>query len=254
MGRRILRSAKKSSNLIRNPELRSQRREEVAAVALGLFMQDGFHNTGVRQIAHRAGISPGSVLTYFRDKEEILFYIVDKEQGVMEEAVANCVARLRPTLETGADAREALEEVLDTYLRVVDQIARYTLLAYQETKSLRPAWREGLLARERRIQNLFVEVLRYGVQQGIYSPEHLAVKAHSIMMLAQAWAVRRWALKEIGSIEEYSAIMKPLILGMLSTGVDQTGKRDGLQVQETRQQMDWGEMPPRKPHASTGSA
>ncbi|MGH7966622.1 MAG: TetR/AcrR family transcriptional regulator [Candidatus Binatia bacterium] len=237
MGHRILRSARKPSNLIRDPELRSQRREEVGAAALDLFMQEGFHSTGVRQIALRAGISPGAVLTYFKDKEEILFYLIDKEQGVMEEAVANIVAQVRPTISDGMGAQEALALVLDTYLRAVDQVARFTLLAYQETKSLRPAWREGLLARERRIQKLFVEVIGCGVQQGVFSPEHLAVKAHSIMMLAQTWAVRRWALKEIDSIEEYIAIMKPLVLGMLTGGIEQTAKRDHGRAKETRLQV-----------------
>lgn len=237
MGHRILRSARKPSNLIRDSELRSQRREEVAAAALGLFIEEGFHSTGVRQIAQTAGVSPGAVLTYFRDKEEILFYIIDKEQGVMEKAVADRVADLRPLLQTGADAQDALAQVLDAFLRAVDSIARYTLLAYQETKSLRPTWRKELLDRERRIQNLLVEVIRYGVQQEVFSPAHLAVKAHSIMMLAHAWAVRRWALKELGSIEEYSVIMKPLVLGMLSARGERNGKKDRLRVQDAQHQV-----------------
>jgi hypothetical protein len=56
------------------------------------------------------------------------------------------------------------------------------------------------------------------LEQKIFPPDHLAVKAHSIIVLAHAWAVRRWALKEVASIEEYSAILKPLIFGMLTAG------------------------------------
>src|SRR5947208_3536390 len=96
MGRRLLRDKKKPSILIRDPELRNHRREQVAAAAFDLFLHDGFHSTGVRQIAHKARVSPGAVLTYFRDKEEILFHIVDQEQGKAEQAVADCVSQLRP--------------------------------------------------------------------------------------------------------------------------------------------------------------
>jgi len=225
MGRRLLREKKKPSILIRDPELRNYRREQVAAAAFDLFIRDGFHTTGIREIARQAGVSPGAVLTYFRDKEEILFHIIDKEQGRAEKAVADLVAQLRQTTQEGADAREALERVLDAFLRAIDAVGRFTLLAYQETKSLRPEWREKLFARERRIQNLFVEVIRYGVKQGVFSPDHLEVKAHTIMVLAHAWAVRRWALKEIASIEEYGDIIKPLVLGMLTFGVDKGEQR-----------------------------
>lgn len=230
MGRRLLRAQKKPSILIRDPELRSQRREQVAAAAFDLFLRDGFHSTGVRQIAQKAGISPGAVLTYFRDKEEILLHILNREQGKAEQAVTEIVTRLRPALQDGADAWAGLEQVLDAFFRAVDTIAHYTLLAYQETKSLRPEWREELIARERRIQKLLVEVISYGVIQGIFSPEHVAAKAHSIMVLAHAWAVRRWALKEIASIAEYSAIQKPLILGMLTFGADKGQEKSHPQV------------------------
>lgn len=235
MGRRLLREKKRPNILIRDSELRNHRREQVAAAALDLFLHDGFHNTGIRQIAQKAKVSPGAVLTYFKDKEEILFHIFDREQEKPEKAITEIVTRLRPALRNGVNVWEAFEQVLDTFLRSIDAVSRFVLLAYQETKSLRPEWREELFARERRIQRLLVEMMRYGVEQGIFSPEQLTVKAHNIIVLAHAWAVRRWALKEIASIDEYSAVVKPLVLGMLAVPTDKTQKKNRLRASQEAQ-------------------
>lgn len=215
MGRRLLRDKRKPNILIRNPELRQQRREQVAAAAFDLFVRDGFHATGVREIARRAGVSPGAVLTYFRDKEEILFHLFDKEQNRPEERLATLLGEIRQTATPQTDAREIMARLVATFLRAIDETARFTLLAYQETKSLRQEWREQLFARESRIQKLLVEAIEYGVRQGVFAPDHLAVKAHSISVLVHAWALRRWALKEVASVEEYADILRPLVLGML---------------------------------------
>ena len=55
--------------------------ERIAAAALSLFLQDGYHNTSVREIAQKAGLSVGSVFNYYTSKEEILFYIKDFENS-----------------------------------------------------------------------------------------------------------------------------------------------------------------------------
>ena len=216
MGHRILRHHKKPNILIRNADLRNRRREKVAAAAVELFLRDGFHNTGVRQIAHKAGVSPGAVLTYFRDKEEILFYIFETEQGKGEARLAELMQQIRLADPDEADPYEIIEQVVDTYVQAIEEVRRFTLLAYQETKSLRPDWRQQLFAREQRIQTLLVEAIEYGVQQGTFAPGNLNIKAHSITMLVHAWAIRRWALKEVSSPEAYAYTVKPLILGMLT--------------------------------------
>ena len=71
MVRKILRPGKKKNGLIRDSTLRRQKREAVADAAFELFLKEGFHRTTTRDIARRAGVSPGAVFTYFKDKEEI---------------------------------------------------------------------------------------------------------------------------------------------------------------------------------------
>jgi AcrR family transcriptional regulator len=235
MGRRLLREKKKPSILIRDSALRQQRREQVAGAALTLFIRDGFHATGVRDIARDAGVSPGSVLTYFQDKEAILFYLFNREQHKVEEQLGAVLARIRREATPESDPREIIGQVVDTYARVVDEVGPFTLLAYQETKSLRKEWRDELFAREQRILALVVEAIEYGVRQGVFARDHVLTRAHSITVLIHTWAVRRWALRETPTVAEYADLLKPMILGLLSQSAAAKGKGARTRPKEVRQ-------------------
>lgn len=227
MARRILRSAKKMVSLIRDPALLQQKREAVAEAALELFVKEGFHRTTTRDIARRAGVSAGAPFTYFRDKEDILFYIVSREQDRAEEQLITVLSQqIAEATRRGTDPEEVLASVLTTFLCVVDTMRRFVLLAYQETKSLNTEARQALIAREKRLQALIGEAIRYGVERGRFAPDNIPLKAHSIMVLAQAWAVRHWAfVGELDSIEDYIAFLLPLVLAMVEKRADAKGTR-----------------------------
>lgn len=217
MARRILRPTKKTTTLIRDPDLLRQKREAITDAAFELFLKEGFHRTTTRDIARRAGMSAGAPFTYFKDKEDILFHIVSKEQDLAEERLVSVLSRqLTEATRTGADPEKVFKAVLSTFVRAIDEMRRFILLAYQETKSLNTEARQALIAREKRLQALLGEAIRYGAEQGRFSADNIALKAHSIMVLAHAWATRRWAfVGELESIEDYLAFLEPMVLAML---------------------------------------
>ncbi|MGE0682238.1 MAG: TetR/AcrR family transcriptional regulator [Candidatus Binatia bacterium] len=217
MARKILRPAKKPKLLIRDRDLLEQKREAVAEAAFALFLKEGFHRTTTRDIAQQAGVSAGAPFTYFKDKEEILFYIVSKEQDRAGEQLLSALSQqIAEATRTGADPEAVCKNVLATFLRGVDEMRRFILLAYQETKSLNTDTRQALILREKRLQALIGEVILYGVEWGRFAPDRIELKAHTIMALAHAWAVRHWAfVGEMESIEEYIVFLQPLVLAML---------------------------------------
>ena len=117
---------------------------------------------------------------------------------------------------TNADPEEVFLNVFTTFLHSVGTMRRFILLAYQETKSLNSETRQALMARERRLQALIGEAIRYGAEQGRFAPDNIELKAHNIMVLAHAWATRHWAFAgAVESIEGYIAFLQPLVLAML---------------------------------------
>jgi AcrR family transcriptional regulator len=219
MARKILRPAKKPSFLIRDRDLLQQKREAVAEAAFALFLKEGFHRTTTRDIARRAGVSAGAPFTYFKDKEEILFYIVSKEQERAEEQLVGVLSQqIVEATRTGTDPEEVLKNVLATFLRAIDEMRCFILLAYQETKSLNAEARHALIAREQRLQALLSEAIRYGAERGRFAPDDIELKAHNIVVLGHAWAIRHWAFAGLlESIEDYLVFLQPLVLAMLKT-------------------------------------
>src|SRR5215813_5177902 len=121
MARKILRPAKKPSFLIRDRDLLQQKREAVADAAFELFLKGGFHRTPTRDIARRAGVSAGGPFTYFKDKEDILFHIVSKEQDRAGEQLVSTLSRkIAEAARTGADPEEVFTTVFAIFLRSVD--------------------------------------------------------------------------------------------------------------------------------------
>ena len=64
--------------------------EAILEAARLLFLRQGYHATGMREIAHDAGISLGAVYNHFISKEEILREILDERNlyRAMSEALS----------------------------------------------------------------------------------------------------------------------------------------------------------------------
>ena len=172
MARKYFRPTKKQPFLIRNEGLLQQKREAVVEAAFALFLKEGFHRTTTCAIARQAGISAGAPFTYFKDKEEILFYIVSKEQDLATEQLISALSQqIAEATHNGTDPEEVFKTVFTTFLHAVDVMRRFILIAYQETKSLNAETRRALIAREKRLQVLIGEAIRYGAERGRFSSD-----------------------------------------------------------------------------------
>lgn len=58
----------------------AQRRKRILAAAMACFLENGYHQTGVRDIAKRAGVSLGNLYNHFPGKHDILAEIAALER------------------------------------------------------------------------------------------------------------------------------------------------------------------------------
>ncbi|MCP2249963.1 TetR/AcrR family transcriptional regulator [Lentzea aerocolonigenes] len=79
-------------------------RERLMVAALDLFGEQGYENTGVAQIAERAGLTKSTFFRHFRDKREVLF-------GGQDELVSLIAAGIEGT-PASAGALKAVERAL----------------------------------------------------------------------------------------------------------------------------------------------
>jgi len=59
-------------------EIRENKKQLIADIALELFGKFGFHNTSVSQIAKSTGMSKGLLYNYFESKEQLLEFVVSQ--------------------------------------------------------------------------------------------------------------------------------------------------------------------------------
>lgn len=56
------------------------KRKQLIDAAYRVFVKKGYQNASIKDIAHEAGITPGLVHYYFKNKEELLFSVQDEVQ------------------------------------------------------------------------------------------------------------------------------------------------------------------------------
>ena len=213
----VLRKRRKLASQVMDEKRLLDGRERIATAAASLFLDGGYHSTSVREIAQKAGLSVGSVFNYFTSKEEILFFLFSRNQTRAEASLRDQRAEFERLKEEGVSPEDLLLLAYESYVRLIEESRRYTVLAYQEFKSLTVAERRRLLEGEERIQHFLEEVIAYGVEQGVFPPGDIDLKAHCLMMLAQSWAVRHWALKRFTRADDYFTALKPIALGVVKS-------------------------------------
>jgi AcrR family transcriptional regulator len=94
----------------------AERREQLLDVAKRLVGERGFHEVSIEAIATRAGITRPVVYAHFKDLDELLEAMLEREGS---RALGQLAEVLPRHWETGSDAREALLAGLRGYLETV---------------------------------------------------------------------------------------------------------------------------------------
>ncbi len=68
-------------------ERRTDTRQQIRAVALELFAEQGYEKTSLREIAERLGVTKAAVYYHYRTKEEILSSLLDEHLAGMDAVV-----------------------------------------------------------------------------------------------------------------------------------------------------------------------
>ena len=114
---------REASQQRRNQE-KQEVRQAILTASTALFLEHGYHNFSLRQVAEKIGYSPGTIYLYFQDKDAILFTIM--EEGVARFALMLAEAAAAP------DARERLTRIGEAYIRFgVQNPAHYQLMFMQ---------------------------------------------------------------------------------------------------------------------------
>lgn len=196
---------------IKNEELISVRRQKLVNVAVKLFVRKGFHKTTVREISKEFGMSMGALYDYIRTKEDILFLVCDHIFKKVSD-------KLQASMVGEKDAKEKLRNAIRDYFIIIDSIQDYTLLLYQETKSLNKKDRNYVLSAEMELTKIFEKILAQGIKDKTFNINKRTAKivANNIMVQGQMWSFRRWVAQRDYSLNNYIKIQTDLIINSIT--------------------------------------
>ena len=138
------------------------RPEELVAAALGLFAEQGFAATRMRDVAKRAGVSKGTVYLYFQSKEDLL-------RAAVRDSIVP-ILDIGDDLELDSDgsATELLERLLKDWVGEFERrgVSGVPRLVMAEAGNFPEIAQEYVSAVIHRARRLFARVLKRGVHSG----------------------------------------------------------------------------------------
>ncbi len=182
------------TTIVRDPDLVQQRHEQIFRAASRVFISRGYHAATVREIAEEAGLSLGSLYSYIRTKEDILYLVFERLTTALRE-------NIRLAMKGIADPVEQIRAALRANLQTIERYQDEILLMYQETKALDRDSLHLVLAGEAEYVKFFEEILEAGYQQGVFKGDP-RLTADVITYLCSLIVLRRWNLRRRFSADE----------------------------------------------------
>lgn len=198
------------TSVVEDPDLVERRRHQIVVAATKLFADQGFYRTTIKDIARAAGVSPGLVYLYVREKEDVLLLVLLQ----VLEAYATEIPR---AIEGITDPLQRLTLVVDSYCRVVDRYRAATVLAYRSTKSLSHERRLMIQDREIETNAIISDAVTACMKSGDVRPMNVDVLTYQMVLVAHGWALKSWFFKSRLTLDEYiTASLDSLLAGILT--------------------------------------
>lgn len=134
------------------------KRNEVVTKAAELFDADGYHNTGVADIAAAAGLSKPTLYHYFASKDEILFWI---HEEYMDELIARQEKRAAISISPSACLLELMADMLE-----MTETRPGVRVFHEHLRELREDQQQLVREKRERYQNMVEEVISDGAASG----------------------------------------------------------------------------------------
>lgn len=194
----------------KNKELVSLRREHIIDSVTHLLTKRGYNSTSMREIADACDMPIGTLYRYIGSKDDILYLVINHflSQIVMFTDEIHRFDKM--------NISESLKLSIEKFYRKVDEVKYLSLFAWQETKNLKEDAQQSILDGETRIIKAFESLLIKGIEKGDFKMHNTSVIAHNIVALGEMWAVRRWFIKNVCTLDEYIAEQTEFIFNSIS--------------------------------------
>jgi len=140
-----------------------RRRHEIFNATVHLFLEKGFRETSMREIAEAAGMGKSSLYDYFKTKNDILLWAMEDEIldliTIAEEIINQSISAIDRLHQVMLKHLEFLVERKDFYLKLSFEVQRLAIESQQRIQLKRHAY-----------QDMIRHLIDEGVQEGAIRP------------------------------------------------------------------------------------
>ncbi|MDD5127355.1 MAG: TetR/AcrR family transcriptional regulator [Dehalococcoidales bacterium] len=182
-------------SFIKDKDLVKQRRRQIFLGAAKLFLKNGYGGTSMQELADSLGMSKVGLYHYIGGKEDII-HLIAEYSGEYER---NTLKQLTQS----SSAAQTLSDAIKLYITGVDENQDIHLFNNHVIAGLTPEYRHRMFEDYRFIVNSFKEIIEKGIQTGEFKEVDAGLVAHNLMLAMQAWALKRWLLRNDFTLAEY---------------------------------------------------
>ena len=183
-------------------------RKKIIDAASLLYAKKGFSATSIEEISEMAGVSLPVTYRYARKKAEIMKMIMEDVLNSFKENLTRQIG--------GVDhPRDKLATAVVLYSKIVDREQDKILLMYQKSGSLDAPSKGIVMQLEVVVSEIFSEIIKEGIQKGLFRKIDVDLMAFNIMMMSHMWVLKRWHFRKRLTLEAFMERQLALILEVL---------------------------------------
>ena len=153
-----------------------RRRKEIFDASVHLFLDKGFNETSMREIAKAAGVGKSTLYDYFNSKDEILI-------SYFEDEIQKITARAQQINQQDFSVSEKLRQIMEMHLAyLVDNRLLYLKLTVEAQRLALGSQQQIQVARHA-YQDMLRSLIEEGIQKGEFREINPLFAARSIFTL-----------------------------------------------------------------------
>jgi len=189
-----------------------KKRNNILMSGKKLFARKGFFETTVDDIARKANIGKGTFYIYFKNKEQLLF-------AILEEGLFRLLSLLRECKNSLRDPIAEIEKIVDIQLKFINQDKDlFTLFLKERNRFLIESQRkkeslEQLVQKElREVADLIARAIRVGIKKGIFKNVDIYDAAYGLEGIIGTLGLYRLGAEKGKSVQKLSTTIKKIFL------------------------------------------
>jgi AcrR family transcriptional regulator len=157
-------------------EEQARKRQAIFDASMHLFLEKGFGETSMREIAAAAGIGKATLYDYFKTKDDILLSFFEREVGAMAERATEVARQEMPTA-------EKLRRIMQMHVEYWASRKAFYLQLTIEVQRMAPQSQQRIQAARHAYQDMLRSLIEDGIREGAFRPVDSLLATRLLLMM-----------------------------------------------------------------------